>query len=215
MVIENMIEITGLKKSFGDNVIFDGLDLSIKRNELVAITGSSGKGKSTLLNIIGLLEKKDQGYIKIDDTINASLSKNSGRELLKNTIGYLFQNYALIDNETVLYNLNIALRFQKMKKKDKIDKIIDALNEVGLSKEDLNKKIYKMSGGEQQRVALARIILKQCKLILADEPTGSLDEKNRDNVLKILKDLQLNGKTILIVTHDTFVSNFCDRIICL
>lgn len=215
MVIENMIEITGLKKSFGDNVIFDGLDLSIKRNELVAITGSSGKGKSTLLNIIGLLEKKDQGYIKIDDTINASLSKNSGRELLKNTIGYLFQNYALIDNETVLYNLNIALRFQKMKKKDKIDKIIDALNEVGLSKEDLNKKIYKMSGGEQQRVALARIILKQCKLILADEPTGSLDEKNRDNVLKILKDLQSNGKTILIVTHDTFVSNFCDRIICL
>lgn len=215
MVIENMIEITGLKKSFGNNVIFDGLDLSIKRNELVAITGSSGKGKSTLLNIIGLLEKKDQGYIKIDDTINASLSKNSGRELLKNTIGYLFQNYALIDNETVLYNLNIALRFQKMKKKDKIDKIIDALNEVGLSKEDLNKKIYKMSGGEQQRVALARIILKQCKLILADEPTGSLDEKNRDNVLKILKDLQSNGKTILIVTHDTFVSNFCDRIICL
>lgn len=215
MTKENIIEITGLKKAYGDNVIFNNLDLTIKRNEFVAITGSSGKGKSTLLNILGLLEKKDCGNMMINGIENAVINKQNGKQLLRKTIGYLFQNYALIDNESVLYNLNIALRFEKLKKKDKITNIKKALIDVGLSENDLNKKIYKMSGGEQQRVALARIILKPCDIILADEPTGSLDEKNRDNVLRILKSLQAGGKTILIVTHDTYVANYCDRIICL
>lgn len=210
---DKIIEIKGLKKSFGEHVIFDNLNIDIKRNECVAITGKSGKGKSTLLNIIGLLEKKDHGHINIEGNVNAVLNSRKGRQLLRNTIGYLFQNYALIDSETVFYNLNIALRFEKMKKKDKMNKIINALKEVGLSKDDLYKRIYKMSGGEQQRIALARIILKPCKIILADEPTGSLDEKNRDMVLKMLKTLQTEGKTILIVTHDHYVANFCDRII--
>lgn len=208
---ENAIEITGLKKSFGSNIIFDNFDMRIKKNEFVAITGSSGKGKSTLLNIIGLLETKDEGTVIINGIENAALNKKNGIQLLRNSIGYLFQNYALIDNETVMYNLNIALKFEK--KVEKNDLIISALETVGLSKNDLNKKIFKMSGGEQQRVALARLILKPCEIILADEPTGSLDAKNRDMVLDVLKSLQTTGKTILIVTHDSYVSNFCDRII--
>lgn len=208
---ENAIEITGLKKSFGSNIIFDNFDIRIKKNEFVAITGSSGKGKSTLLNIIGLLETKDEGTVIINGIENAALNKKNGIQLLRNSIGYLFQNYALIDNETVMYNLNIALKFEK--KVEKNDLIISALETVGLSKNDLNKKIFKMSGGEQQRVALARLILKPCEIILADEPTGSLDAKNRDMVLDVLKSLQTTGKTILIVTHDSYVSNFCDRII--
>lgn len=208
---ENAIEITGLKKSFGSNIIFDNFDMSIKKNEFVAITGSSGKGKSTLLNIIGLLETKDEGTVIINGIENAALNKKNGIQLLRNSIGYLFQNYALIDNETVMYNLNIALKFEKNVEKN--DLIISALETVGLSKNDLNKKIFKMSGGEQQRVALARLILKPCEIILADEPTGSLDAKNRDMVLDVLKSLQTTGKTILIVTHDSYVSNFCDRII--
>lgn len=213
MTKDNIIEIIGLRKAYGDNIIFDNLNLTVNKNELVAITGKSGKGKSTLLNILGLLEKNDCGNIVINGVENAALNKRNGKLLLRKTIGYLFQNYALIDNESVLYNLNIALRFEKMKKDVKINKIKEALIDVGLSENDLNKKIYKMSGGEQQRVALARIILKPCEIVLADEPTGSLDEKNRDNVLSILKNLQASGKTILVVTHDAYVANFCDRII--
>ena len=132
-------------------------------------------------------------------------------KLIREEIGYLFQNFALVDEESVNYNLKLALKYVKGNKMHIIE---NALEEVGLSGYG-NKKIYQLSGGEQQRVALARIIVKPSKIILADEPTGSLDEQNRDIVLNMLRKMQQQGKTIVIVTHDNYIADKCDRVISL
>jgi len=179
---------------------------------MMAITGQSGTGKSTLLNIVGLLEEPDSGDVIIQGIENAWKSEKKQIELFRYTIGYLFQNYALIDNETVSKNLDVALEYVKLPNKD--DKKKEVLEKVGLL-DKLNSKIYQLSGGEQQRIALARLMLKKNDIILADEPTGSLDEVNRDQVLSILKSLNNEGKTILIVTHDPEVSKICTNVVTL
>ncbi len=174
------------------------------------IVGASGSGKSTLLNIIGLLETVDKGRVSIDDLTDITPQSNKAISIIRYKFNYLFQNYALIDEETVEYNLKLALRFTKGNKKELIRK---ALKKVGLDGYE-KAKIYQLSGGEQQRVALARVILKPSKYILADEPTGSLDPDNRDIVIKTLRRLNKeDNKTVIIVTHDTYVADQCDRII--
>lgn len=204
-----MIELIDVSKRYGDKVIFDNYSLAIKKGEFVAIVGKSGCGKSTLLNLIGLLERPDKGYICIDGSEGIRSHTVEATKLLRYKISYLFQNFALIDEETVFYNLKIALRYTKGNKRDKIKKALDI---VGLSGYE-NKRIYQLSGGEQQRVALARVMIKPSKIILADEPTGSLDVGNRDLVMDMLKTFQKQGKTIVLVTHDMAVANQCDRII--
>lgn len=204
-----MIELIDVSKKYGEKVIFDNYSLAIKAGEFVAIVGESGCGKSTLLNLIGLLERHDKGYICIDGNEGIRSNTIEATKLLRYKISYLFQNFALIDEETVFYNLKIALRYTKGNKRDKIKKVLDI---VGLSGYE-NKRIYQLSGGEQQRVALARVMIKPSKIILADEPTGSLDVGNRDLVMDMLKTFQKQGKTIVIVTHDMAVANQCDRII--
>ena len=126
----------------------------------------------------------------------------------------MFQNFALIDDESILNNLLIGLEFKNLNKKEKIEEINNVLQRVNIQYE-LHTKVSNLSGGEQQRVAIARLILKQGQLILADEPTGSLDEENREVILSLLKELNRDGKTIIIVTHDLYVANKCDRIISL
>ncbi|HDR4868823.1 TPA: ATP-binding cassette domain-containing protein, partial [Bacillus cereus] len=130
----------------------------------------------------------------------------------RNKLGYIFQNFALMDNETVGKNLEVALKFQKVTKEEKKDLMKNVLEQVGLSC-SLKTKVYTLSGGEQQRLAIARVLLKKCNIILADEPTGSLDKENRDQVINLLKKLHNEGKTIIIVTHDINLQNSFSRII--
>ncbi|WP_027725967.1 ABC transporter ATP-binding protein [Tuberibacillus calidus] len=206
------IELKNIVKTYGDKRIFDQFNLSVKKGEIVAITGPSGKGKSTLLNIVGLLEAPDSGDVYIQGLKNPWKREKTKIKLLRDTIGYLFQNYALIDQETVSKNLDVALEYVRGVDKNALKR--KALEKVGLS-DKMHHKVYQLSGGEQQRVALARLFLKKSDIILADEPTGSLDAANRDRVLSLIQSLNQEGKTVLIVTHDPEVTKICTRVVAL
>lgn len=207
-----MITLSNISKSYGDHIIFKDYSLSIEQGEFIALTGASGKGKTTLLNIIGLIEPHDSGDLEILSYKNPSLHGNKGIKLLRNELAFVFQNFGLIEAETVLYNLKIATRFSNLKSQEEKILIAAALERVGLPGIQ-SKKIYQLSGGEQQRVALARIILKPSSIILADEPTGSLDSDNRDHVLSLLKEFHEEGKTVVVVTHDPKVELCASRVV--
>ena len=206
----NLIEAKSLVKSFGNQKVLTGLSFDVQMNEMVAIMGKSGTGKSTLLNILGLLDKPDQGELTMFGLTNIRPFSSKASSILRNKIGFLFQNFALIDNKTVEYNLALALKNRR--KINKPLEIAEALKQVGL--EGFEKKhIYQCSGGEQQRIAVARLLLKPCELVLADEPTGSLDLQNRDEIMRLMSLLKESGKTVLIVTHDPEVAKKCDQTI--
>lgn len=205
-----MIELKNIKKSYGDKILFDKFNCSINDGEFLGIKGASGSGKSTLLNIIGLLEECDNGQIIIDGEKIDYSNKKQIKNLLKTKIGYLFQNFALIDDFSVLKNLSIGL--SEKSKKMKIEKIKTVLNDLNLNI-DINKEVFKLSGGEQQRISIARVILQDKSIILADEPTASVDSENRDIILSILKKLNQAGKTIVLVSHDDYVINQTNRVI--
>ncbi|MCR5083250.1 MAG: ATP-binding cassette domain-containing protein [Parasporobacterium sp.] len=188
-----MISIKHIQKKFGEKDVFKDLSMEIPDNSFVVITGESGCGKTTLLNMLGYLEKPDAGDIVVD---GKSLKDIKQREFFRNYVGFLFQNFALVENKTVRANLNI------IKKINRTDLTMEeALAKVGLE-DKADTAVYKLSGGEQQRVALARVMLKQCRYILADEPTGSLDEKNANIVMSHLHELNKAGKTVIMVTHN-------------
>ena len=207
--MRDIIELKAISKNYDKNII-NNLSIKIKENEMVAIVGQSGKGKSTLLNIIGLLENADSGQVIIDDKKNIKANSNEANKIIREKISYLFQNFALVEQETVYENLKIALKYVKISNNEKEKLIKSALKSVDLEGYE-KRKIFELSGGEQQRVAIARVILKPSKIVLADEPTGSLDSKNRDKVLELLKKMNKDGKTIVIVTHDNQLASNCDR----
>lgn len=198
-----MIEIKNLKKTFEDKKLFENFNLKIESGEFLVITGKSGSGKSTLLNLIGALEKPDSGEIIVDG-FNLT-SRYNKRKYYKEKIGFLFQNFALVENRTVRQNLSLI---QKSGRTD--ISIEDALERVGLLK-DIDTKVYKLSGGEQQRIALARLMIKKCDIILADEPTGSLDSENSDVVMRILHELNKMGKTVVVVTHNSEIVKSAEK----
>ena len=202
----NILELKNVNKSYDGRKIIDNLTISIPENSLVAITGKSGSGKSTILNI-------DSGSIKINGNSIPNINSSKATMLRRNTINYLFQSYALISDITVLDNLMVAMEFldlSKKEKNDKIDKVLKDLDIFILK----NKKVNTLSGGEQQRVALARCILKPGNLILADEPTGSLDPKMAEIVFELIKYLRDKyNKTVIIVTHDISLANKADFIV--
>ena len=188
-----MICIHRLSKRFDDKVIFDNFSIEIADGDFVIFAGNSGCGKTTLLNMIGGLEDPDIGSIVVDG-IDVCKSKNK-KDYFSYKVGFLFQNFALLESKTVRQNLELIQR--KARTELSIPEVLEA---VGLAdKEDT--KVYKLSGGEQQRVALARLMLKKCDIILADEPTGSLDMGNANAVMDILHQLNKQGKTIIVVTH--------------
>lgn len=207
-----MIETVNLSKSYGNHVVINSLNLKIKEKEMVAIVGPSGCGKSTLLNIIGQIDDQYDGTLLIDEKIMNKLNQSQKEKFIRYHINYLFQNFALIETETVKENLLIGLEYSKLKKQEKNERIAEVLKKVKLEK-TLNKKVYELSGGEQQRIALARIMLKPGNIVLADEPTGNLDKDSSLLVMKVLKELQKDGKTIIIVTHSEEIARQCDRIV--
>lgn len=199
-----MIKINEICKKYDEKVLFQNYSLEIPDGSFVIIRGDSGSGKSTLLNMIGGIEYPDSGSIIVN---GFDVSKKKKQKYFSEVVGFLFQNFALLENKTVLENLNL------IKKTGRTDVSIDeALKKVGLEKEK-NKKVYKLSGGEQQRVALARLMIKKCSVLLADEPTGSLDKKNSEIVMKILHDLNRQGKTVIVVTHDDDIIEKEDMVI--
>ena len=207
-----VITLDKVTKSYGRKKVLQNYSLEVQQGEMVAVTGSSGCGKSTLLNVIGLLEDIDHGQIIISGHVNPKPSTALSNKILREDINYLFQSFALVDEETVEYNLRLALGGRRGNKKEKNLAIEEALERVGLG--GFRKyKIFELSGGEQQRVAVARVRLKPGHIILADEPTGSLDPVNRDIILSMIQELHDQGKTILMVTHDPVVAGVCQRIV--
>jgi len=208
----NIIEITNLEKKYEGETVLKNINLTVEQGEFICLHGKSGCGKSTLLNIVGLIEKFDSGSLKLFGKEIRNRSEFLKKNLIRYKIGYLFQNYALIDESTVKTNLLVGLKYTKYSESEKKKLIADALGKVGLSGFE-DKCIYKLSGGEQQRVAIARIMLKPSELILADEPTGSLDPANRETVLELIRKINSEGKTVLMVSHDDHVVNTADRVI--
>lgn len=208
----DVVKLENIYQEFKGNRVLDNISLSIKDGEMVSVMGKSGKGKTTLLNIIGLISKPSAGNLYLFDHKNVDINSKEAMLLRRYKIGYLFQNYGLVEDETVKWNLNITLEYKKLSKKERVERIRETLKILNLE-ELMEKHVYTLSGGEQQRIALLKLYLQESQLILADEPTGSLDEENRDVILRMLKKLNNDGKTIVIVTHDNNVANACNRII--
>ena len=196
------IDLLNVSKSFGSKKIFTDLNLKFESGKSYALIGGSGSGKSTLLNIIGRLEKIDSGNVLVDEQ---DIWKIKERTFFKNTVGYVFQNYSLIGNKTVYDNLSLITKDKKT--------ITDVLEKVGLSSDYLHQKIYELSGGQAQRVAISRMLMKPCKIILADEPTGALDGKIGKEIIRLLLNEIAEDKYVIIATHDPAVYNEVDVII--
>lgn len=208
--MEKIIELKDISKSYGENSVLKGFSDIFSTGEMVALVGKSGSGKSTLLNIIGLLEKSDSGEIIYKDRSIGNIDSKQAMMIRRYGLGYVFQNFALVENETVLENLKLALEYRKGVNKTNL--IEEALNSFGL-KDYVNHKVYQLSGGQQQRIAMARVELKPCEVILADEPTASLDRENGTIVIETLKRYRNQGKLVVIATHDMDIAKECDRII--
>ena len=182
------IILSNISKKFGDKTLFHNFSLKIESGEFIAIMGESGAGKTTLLNMMGLLEKPDSGTVVLCGQKNPSFSSRAAIDMRRHHISYLFQNYGLIDTETVESNMRIATHFKSISKKKERRLIAGALEQVGLQGYE-KRKVYTLSGGEQQ----------------------SLDEHNRNYVLEILQELNYQGKTIVVVTHDPYVNKCAKR----
>ncbi|GFN32918.1 ATP-binding cassette domain-containing protein [Paenibacillus xylaniclasticus] len=207
-----VIELINVSKCYDGSSVLSNIQLVITKGEMVAITGKSGKGKTTLLNVMGLITDRDGGDLNLFNYSNPSINSKQAMLLRRNKIGYIFQNCGLVDEETVLWNLNLALEYKKMTAKAKREKIDDYLNQFGLA--DLkNKKVYQLSGGEQQRIAVIRLMLQDSELILADEPTASLDNENEKYIMEHLQELNQRGKTVVVVTHNTHILHYFTRVI--
>ena len=196
------IDLLNVSKSFGSKKIFTDLNLTFESGKSYALIGGSGSGKSTLLNIIGRLEKIDSGNVLVD---KQDIWKIKERTFFKNTVGYVFQNYSLIENKTVYDNLKLITKDKKI--------ITDVLEKVGLSSDYLHQKIYELSGGQAQRVAIARMLMKPRKIILADEPTGALDGEIGKEIIRLLLNEKDEDKYVIIAAHDPAVYNEVDVII--
>lgn len=209
----NAIEIKNVSKKYGKRIIFSNLNINIEEGKMIALVGPSGCGKSTLLNMIGLLESYDNGEIKILGKELPKIESRAATLIRRNTINYLFQSFALINDMTVCDNLFLAMNFMNLSNKEKLNKINQMLEQVNLIHVK-NELVNTLSGGEQQRVALARTILKPGNIILADEPTGSLDTASANNAFDLIKSLcDHYGKTVLMVTHNTDLANKAHSVI--
>jgi ABC-type lipoprotein export system ATPase subunit len=210
---ENALRVTDANKSFGTVQVLCGVDLEIKRGERVALMGPSGSGKSTLLNCICGIEPLDRGTIKVGEHDLSTLSNQELEKLRRHSIGYVFQSFHLLPTLTAFENIEFAAQLVGMENSERIKRVEELMDFIGLT----HRKEHfpdALSGGERQRVALARALIHQPSLVLADEPTGSLDTEAGSQVLELLSSLsEKQGVAILLVTHDRASTHICDRVI--
>lgn len=213
-----MIEINDLNKSYsiGKNSlhVLKGINLQIQEGELVAIMGSSGSGKSTLLNIIGMLDNYDSGSYQLDSVPIKDLDETKAAKYRNKFLGFVFQSFNLINYKTAIENIALPLYYQGIASKERQKIAMDYLDKVGL-KDWASHLPSELSGGQKQRIAIARALASKPKVLLADEPTGALDSKTSDEVMELIIQINQEGKTILVVTHEQEVANMCNRIITL
>lgn len=211
-----MIQINNLHKSYitGKNKlhVLKGLDFKINAGELVSIMGSSGSGKSTLLNIVGILDNYDEGNYYLDDMLISDMSEKKAALLRNKYIGFVFQSFNLISFKNAMENVALPLYYQNMSRKKRNIKAMEYLEKMGLT-EWAHHMPNELSGGQKQRVAIARALITQPKIILADEPTGALDTSTSYDVMKIFKEINDLGITVIIVTHENDIADKTDKII--
>ena len=207
-----MIKIHQLTKTFGDRTVFSDLNLNFDAGKVYALIGNSGCGKTTLLNMVAKLEPYDQGSIQYK---GKDLRKIKPTNYFRNELGYLFQKFGLIDNKTVSENLDLGLIGHKLDKQKKRETKEEVLDRVGLSYIQLDQKVYELSGGEAQRVALAKIILKDPPLILADELTAALDPETSQEIMDLLLTLKNKERLIIIATHNPTIWKQADQVVSL
>ena len=211
-----MIHIQDLHKSYqmGSSSlhVLKGINLQIDEGELVAIMGSSGSGKSTLLNILGMLDSGDSGSYTLDNTLINNLDETKAAKYRNKFLGFVFQSFNLINYKNAIENVALPLYYQGFSRKDRLKKALDYLEKVGL-KNWATHLPNELSGGQKQRVAIARSLVTEPKVLLADEPTGALDSKTSKEVMQLIQKINNEGKTILVVTHETDIANMCKRIV--
>lgn len=211
-----MIEISNIRKSYQVGPtkleVLKGIDLKIMEGDLVSIMGSSGSGKSTLLNILGILDGYDSGRYLLDGKLIADLSEKEAAKYRNEFIGFVFQSFHLIPYKTAVENVALPLYYRGISRKKRNQLAAEALEKVGLGdrKEHLPNEL---SGGQKQRVAIARALVSEPRVILADEPTGALDSQTTQEVMDLLKSLNKEGRTVIIVTHESDIANQTERII--
>ncbi|MEQ3515500.1 ABC transporter ATP-binding protein [Pseudoalteromonas sp. BZB3] len=211
-----MINLTNISKIFRTESVethaLDSVSLHVERGEFVAIMGQSGSGKSTLLNIVGMLDHIDQGEYIFDGKEISGFTENKLADIRKDNIGFIFQSFNLIDELTVFENVELPLVYQGIAKKEREQRVLAILEKVDIAH---RKDHYpqQLSGGQQQRVAVGRAIVAEPKMLLADEPTGNLDSKNGEEVMKLLAQLNREGVTIVMVTHSDHHANYAHRVI--
>ena len=209
----NIIEIKNLSKVYDNEIkVLDNINLSIKKGELIAIMGPSGSGKSTLLNILGLIDVQSSGNYYIEGKEVKDLMKAKPNLVRNKLFSFIFQYYALLKQYTVIENVMLPLTYRKISNKERVEKSILYLKKVGLFHLK-DKKINKLSGGQQQRDAIARALVTEPEIILADEPTGNLDQKTGQDIMDLLIEINAAGKTVIIVTHDYNIAKQCSRIV--
>ena len=192
--------------------VLKGINLHVEKGEMVAIMGSSGSGKSTLLNIIGILDELDSGEYTLDGIEIKDLTEKKAAQYRNKFLGFVFQSFNLINFKNALENVALPLYYQGLKRKERQEKAMFHLQKVGLA--DWSTHLpNELSGGQKQRVAIARALAAEPKLLLADEPTGALDSATSQEIMQFLQQLNDEGKTILIVTHEADISLMCKRIV--
>lgn len=217
MLMENLIELRNVYKIYGEGLesevrALDGVSLSIGRGEFIAVVGQSGSGKSTMMNVLGCLDIPTYGSYLLNRTDVSELTDKELSRIRNKQIGFIFQQYNLIQNLSVLENVELPLIYQGIDPIDRREMAMTALERVGLA-DRFRHKPTQMSGGQQQRVAIARAIATRPPIIMADEPTGALDSKTGLEVLKFLRQLNNEGSTIILITHDNGIAATARRMI--
>lgn len=211
----SIISLKNIVKEYGEGegktLALNDINLEIQKGEMVAIMGPSGSGKTTLLNIIGLLDVQTRGEYILDGKEVKGVKADSLAKLRNKKIGFIFQNFNLLYDYDIVYNVAIPITYSN-NKKDMRERCVKMLKRLGLEKH-LKKRADELSGGQKQRVAIARALVNEPEIILADEPTGALDKKTGEDIIELIREINKEGQTVIIVTHDKSIADKCDRII--